>query len=75
MEKIYKYKTEQDEFIGEDLKLIDIDTDYRYIHNNILWNILEFIIYRIIMMPIAFFYSKLKFRAKIIGREKELFEA
>ena len=70
MEKTYKYKTEQDEFIGEDLKLIDIDTDYRYIHNNILWNILEFIIYRIIMMPIAFFYSKLKFRAKIIGREK-----
>lgn len=70
MEKVYKYKTEQDEFIGENIIAKDVGAEYKYIHSNPIWNICEFILYRIIMTPIAFLYSKIKFRMKIIGREK-----
>lgn len=70
MEKSYKYKTEQDEFVGESIVPKDVGTEYKYIHKNLFWNICEFFVYRIIMTPIAYFYSKLKFNVKIIGKEK-----
>lgn len=70
MKKVYKYKTEQDEFIGENIIPKDVSVKYKYIHKNPIWNICEFFVYRIVMTPIAYMYSKIKFDVKVFGREK-----
>ena len=70
MEKIYNYVTEQDDFVGDNINAKDVGLEYKYIHKSFLWNICEFFVYRIVMTPIAYMYSKLKFRVKIIGKEK-----
>lgn len=46
-----------------------IDKNYKYLHNNIFWNFGRFFFYRIIVMPIAFLYGKLKFGMKVKNRK------
>lgn len=68
--KIYYYTDElNDDFAEESIKHVDIDSNYKYIHNNIFWKILSFIVYRIIAMPIAFIYSKIAFGLEFKNRE------
>lgn len=65
-QQIIYYKDElNDEFEGEGITPIKIDANYKYIHKNVLWNILSFILYRVIATPIAYIYMKFKFGLKI----------
>lgn len=41
---------------------------YKYISNNIFFKIFEFIIYRIIVRPLAWVYMKIKFHHKIVNK-------
>ena len=67
---IFYYKDElNDDFALENIKPIDINSDYKYIHENILWRISSFVIYRLIALPIAFIYSKLIFGLKFENKE------
>ena len=68
--KTVYYHTEMDDFIEKNNSPIVIDEKYKFLHSNLLWNIISFIIYRIIMTPFAFAYLRLKFKLKIIGNEK-----
>lgn len=68
--KIIYYQDElNDDFAGISRSKKTIDDNYRYINKNALWRSLEFIAYRIIMTPIAYFYSRLKFHVKIKNRK------
>ncbi len=58
MDRIKYYSSYTDDFVGQNIKKIEIDENYKYIHKNIFWKISSFICYRIIMMPIAFIYAK-----------------
>lgn len=57
-----------DEFSGVVRKTISIDQNYVYRPKSLLWNIVAFVLYRIIMTPIAFFYLKIKFHCKVVNR-------
>lgn len=72
MEKKIIYYTDElnDDFAGLDSSNVSFGDDYKYIHKNIFWKIGSFIVYRIIMTPIAYLYLKLKFKTKFIGRNK-----
>lgn len=69
--KIYYYSNElEDDFMPEKREPRVIDGSFKYVHGNIFWKIAEFFVYRVIMMPFAFIYDKIKFRHKIVGKEK-----
>lgn len=67
--KVY-YSRSDEEFSGVTKNTIAIDKSFKFLHKNIFWRILAFIVYRVIMTPFAFIYCKLKFSLKAIGTEK-----
>ena len=68
--KIIYYNDElNDEFSSHKINPIKIDEHYKYKHN-FLWNLCSFVVQNIISMPIKYFYAKIKFNHKIVGKEK-----
>ncbi len=49
-------------------KPLEIDGSYEYHRKKFPWAPLEFLVYRVVMTPFAFLYSKLKYRYKIVNR-------
>jgi len=69
--KKYYYSDElNDEFSGVSRKTRVIDEKFKYVHKNPFWKIGEFFAYRVIMLPFAWIYDKIKFRHKIVGKDK-----
>ena len=69
-QKIIYYSDElNDEFSGVVRNTIKIDGDFEYIKKSSLWNLCAFFVYRIIMMPFAWFYTKIKFHHKIVNKK------
>lgn len=68
--RVFYYKDElNDEFSGITRNTILVDKNYRYVRNSVLYKIVAFIVYRVIIMPFAFLYMKIKFRMKIENKE------
>ena len=65
-EVIYYSDELNDEFSTAQIEAKKIDGSWKYIRNRAL----SFFWYRIVATPIAFFYTKIKYRHKIVGREK-----
>ena len=73
MEKeIYYYKDElEDDFATmENIKLVNVDENYKFIHKNPIWNIASFLTQNVLSMPIKYLYAKIKFNIKYVGKEK-----
>lgn len=71
VQKIIYYKDElNDEFSEAQITPRVIDENYKYIHKNVIWNACAFLLQNVLSLPIKFLYAKLKFRHKIIGKEK-----
>ncbi len=69
--KVIYYSDElNDEFSIAKIEPREIDETYKYIHKNPLWIIGSFLIHQILSIPIKVGYAKLKFRFKVIGKEK-----
>ena len=69
--KIRYYTNEAtDDFSGIRRTPIRIDASYRYLHKNPLWKLVEFLVYRVIMTPIAALWCRIRYRARIVGKEK-----
>lgn len=64
-QKVVYYSDElNDDFAGVSRDTITIDHNFKYKHSW-LWNFFAFILYRIIMTPVAYFYMKIKFHMKV----------
>lgn len=59
-----------DDFAGIERETIRVGADFPYLHQSRLWNAAAFVVYRLVMTPFAYLYSKIKFRLRIVGREK-----
>ncbi len=69
-EKIRYYDSDmKNDYIQNKENKTRIDSNYKYIHSNPLWNLFSFLAYRMIATPIAYFYMKLKFDFKIENKE------
>lgn len=69
-QEIRTYNNElEDDFNGKSINQIKIDKNYKYIHKNILWRIGAFIIYRVILLIPLSFYTKMKYKLKIVNKE------
>lgn len=61
------YRDETEEHSGFDRKKLTIDDRYRYLHKSPLWHMAAFLVNRVMMTPIAFLHTKLKYHHKIVG--------
>ena len=68
-ERFYENELEDDFANNSRIDSIKIDSNYKYIHKSFLWNIIAFIIYRIIAPIPALIYEKVNFHLKIEGRD------
>ena len=60
--KTIYYKDElNDDFAGMNIKLSPLRKNYRYVHTNILWKVIEFFVYRLIAQPLVTLYMKFIF--------------
>lgn len=67
--KIIYYEDElNDEFSLAQITPKKIDENYVYYHSSIFKRLTHFFWYRMVFTPIAFFYVKLKFRHRIVGK-------
>lgn len=70
-EKIIYYEDElNDEFSDAKITPKKIDEHYHYLHKTIFGSIFHAFLYRCVLIPFAFFYLKIKFHHKIVGKEK-----
>ena len=65
----YYSKNQDDEFVAPLKKVKNIKGDYVYIQRSFLSRLLAFVAYRLIATPIAFIYTFLIKRIKIVNRE------
>ena len=69
--RIIYYRDElNEEFSTARITARTIDGNYQYDHTSAWKKITHFFWYRIIATPIAFFYTKIVFRHKVVGRKK-----
>ena len=69
-DKVIYYRDElNDEFAGVTRETIKIDGDYQYIKKNSIWNLTSFFVHRVIMIPVAWLYTKIKFRHRIKNKK------
>lgn len=67
--KTFYYKDEEkDDFSGIYRNTIKIDEKYKYIHNSVIWKLCAFVVYRIIILPFAYVYMKIKFSYKCVNK-------
>lgn len=68
-EKILYYEDEgNDDFSGIERKPFIVDKNYKY-HRGCIWRGCSWILYNIIMKPIAFLYMKLRFHFRIVNKK------
>ena len=65
---VYYHDELHDDFSGVQRNTIRIGADFPYLHKNPFWNMAAFLVYRVIMTPFAFLYSKFKLGLRIVNR-------
>lgn len=68
--RYYKDELEDDFATMENIKIVNVDEKYKFIHKNPIWNIASIITQNVLSMPIKYLYAKIKFNIKYIGKEK-----
>ena len=58
-----------DDFAGVKRKPFVIDDKYKYDKTNFLWKIVEFIVYRVFVLPFAWIYMKIRFYHRVVNKK------
>jgi hypothetical protein len=70
MSKTVYYTDElNDEFSGIPAKHFYIPKDYVYVHKNLFYRFVTFLVYRLIMTPMAFLHNKFSLHQKFANRK------
>lgn len=67
---IYYRDPLRDEFSGIRREPFTVDRRFPFLREGRLYRFLKFIVYRVAVTPVAFLYCRMKFRLRIVGREK-----
>jgi 1-acyl-sn-glycerol-3-phosphate acyltransferase len=71
IKKVIYYSDElNDEFSTAKIEPKIIDENYKYIHKNVIWNALAFLLQNVLSVPIKKICVKFKFKIKYVGKEK-----
>ena len=66
---VYYTNEKLDNFSKYKIKTKKIDDNFKYYHYGIIYNLIAFILYRLIAVPFAFIYCKLKLHLKIKNKK------
>lgn len=69
IKEIYYSDELNDDFSGIKVEAVKIDGKYDYAPQNFLWKFISWFLYRVVALPIAYIYLKLKFGYKIENKE------
>ena len=58
-----------DDFSGITRNTVEIDNDFKYINRSFLWRLGQFLVYRVVMVTVAYLYCKLKFGMKVVNKD------
>ena len=67
--KEFVYEDENYDFFTSSKDDFVLDKNFKYIHTNIFYKAFSFVAYRLIMTPIAFFHTKLRYHHKVVNRK------
>ncbi len=68
--KVRYYSDElNDDFAGTSINTCEVTSDFTFVNRNILWQICEFIVYRLIVTPLVFLFGKVAYGLKIKNRK------
>ena len=68
--RTYRYRDElTDDFAGTHIKTKPTPPDYKYLHRNPVWLFCEFVVYRVIVLPLAFLISKVRYGTRVRGKK------
>lgn len=68
--KVIYYSDElNDDFAGTNIKTKNIEADFKFIHNGIIWRVFSFLIYYLIVYPIIWIYMRVFLRVKIKNKK------
>lgn len=68
--RTYRYTDElADDFAGTNIKTKPTPPDYKYVHRNPVWLFCEFLLYRVIVMPLVFLISKVRYGTRIKNKK------
>ena len=66
---IYYRDLLNDDFAGTKIKTQLLDENFRYIHKNILWRILSFLVYYLVAIPVLYLTCKIVLNVKVVNRK------
>lgn len=69
--KVRWYTDETEDFAGGSKAPYAVPPDYVFIHRSLLWRAAAFIVYRLIMTPVAFIYCHLWLRLRLVDRRTQ----
>lgn len=70
VKKVIYYQDElNDDFANIDIKTKKLDDGYKYLHQNLFWRFIEFVLYRLIAQPLVFLFSKIVYHQKFINKK------
>ena len=58
-----------DDFSGITRNTVEIDNDFKYINRSFFWRLGQFLVYRVVMVTVAYLYCKLKFGMKVVNKD------
>ena len=67
--KEFVYEDENYDFFTSSKDDFVLDKNFKYIHTNIFYKAFSFVAYRLIMTPIAFFHTKLRYHHKVVNKK------
>ena len=71
MEKVLYYSSEtKDDFAGNAIEHKDLPASYEFFFKNPIARAAAFLLYYLVGLPFGFFFQKIVYREKIVGREK-----
>ena len=68
--KIIYYKDEQnDDFAGTNITTCCVDGSFKYIHKNIFWRFISFLLYYFVAVPLVFVYMRVILRVRFVNKK------
>lgn len=65
---VYYTDAAHEDFAGVSRQAPPIPADYPFIHRSLPWRVAAFVVYRLIMTPIAYLYCKLRYHLRVVDK-------
>ena len=65
---VYYSDEANDDFMGTDIKARNIDASFKFVHKNVIWRALSFILYYFVAVPLVAIYERVILRVRFVNK-------